>query len=433
MRQVRILLALLLALLLGACAAQEAVPQSAPEPIPTLTPGPVPTEPPSLRIVVASDWHYLSQALTDNGSLFRRIVEHGDGKLMLDIEAISEAFIEQMLDERPDAIVLTGDLSFNGEYQSLADLAGKLSRLPEAGIPVLVLPGNHDIRRSGSYRYADESREPVPNTSAEEFRALFEAFGRQQARSVDEVSGSYVWEAAAGLRLLVLDTNSASGNLFPTESLDWLARELRDAEEAGAQVISFSHQNLLVHNPMFTFGYQISNADAIAKLLAQYGVLANLSGHMHIQHYLDGPVPEILSSPLSLVPCRYGLLVWDGAGLTYETRSVDVSAWAQRHGCTEEHLLNFETYAAESFYQIYYNQIAEGLAGRELPEDAPERMARCFAEVNLAYFTGEPVDRERLAEELDFWVSVLGESFETAYLRGILEDDAPSPLRVTMR
>ncbi len=423
MKYVRLALVLCLAvLMLCACAAPGSMSEPAPASVQE-----------SVRIVVASDLHYLSQALTDNGPLFRRVVEHGDGKLMLDIEAITEAFIEQMISERPDAVVLTGDLSFNGEVRSLADLAEKLSRLQEVGIPVLVIPGNHDVRRSGAYRYSGDSCEPVPNASADDFRELYAAFGPQQALSVDALSGSYVWEATEGLRLLLLDTNSAAFNSFPSESFGWLEGELRKAQEAGAQVICFSHQNLLIHNSMFVFGYQINNADELMDLLAQYGVLANLCGHVHIQHVLDGPVPEILTSPLSLVPCRYGLLVWDGAGLTYEARSVDVSAWAQRHGRTEEQLLSFDTYAAESFYQIYYRQISEGFAGAELPDGALERMARCFADTNLAYFTGTVPERERLLTELDYWVSAAGESFETAYLRGILQDEAPDPLYVKLR
>ncbi|MBQ6215388.1 MAG: metallophosphoesterase [Oscillospiraceae bacterium] len=423
MKYIRIILGLFLALLmLCACTAPESMSDPASEPAQE-----------SVRIVVASDLHYLSQALTDNGPLFRRVVEHGDGKLMLDIEAITEAFIEQMISEHPDAVVLTGDLSFNGEVRSLADLAEKLGRLQEADVPVLVIPGNHDVRRSDAYCYSGDSYEPVPSARADDFHELYADFGPRQARSVDELSGSYVWDAAEGLRLLLLDTNSAAVNSFPSESLDWLEEELREAQEAGAQVICFSHQNLLIHNSMFVFGYQISNADAVIELLTRYGVLANMCGHMHIQHVLDGSVPEVLSSPLSLVPCRYGLLAWDNAGLTYEARSTDVSAWARRHGRTEEQLLDFDKYAEESFYQNCCRQISERYGAAELPEGALERMASCFADTNLAYFTGAAPERERLLTELDFWVSAAGESFETAYLRGILKDESPDPLYVKLR
>ena len=61
-------------------------------------------EPKELRIAIASDLHYLSQELTDNGPLFQEVVARGDGKLMLDIEAITEAFTEQMIAEHPDLV-----------------------------------------------------------------------------------------------------------------------------------------------------------------------------------------------------------------------------------------------------------------------------------------------------------------------------------------
>ena len=102
----------------------------------------------ALTIAVASDLHYLSPSLTDNGVLFQAVVSGGDGKLMLDVEAVTEAFAEQMIGERPDLLILCGDLSFNGERQSHLDLAAKLKRIEEAGVRVLVLPGNHDRRVS---------------------------------------------------------------------------------------------------------------------------------------------------------------------------------------------------------------------------------------------------------------------------------------------
>ena len=60
-------------------------------------------------------------------------------------------------------------------------------------------------------------------------------------------------------------------------------------------------------------------------------------------------------------------------------------------------------------------------------------MARCFAETNLAYFTGEALDREKLSRELKFWTETAGDSFHTVYLQSILEDDSPNPLQIEFR
>lgn len=390
------------------------------------------TDLPPLHLAVASDLHYLSQQLTDNGPLFQELVARGDGKLMLDIETVTEAFVDGMIEERPDALILSGDLSFNGEYQSHVDLIEKLRRIQDAGIPVLVLPGNHDIAVSRTFRFEGEGYERVKNTSAEEFRELYHDFGYRQALSVDNFSGSYVYEVRRDLRLIMLDTNSYITNLFPEKSLSWLEKQLKAAQKAGAGVITVSHQNILLHNNLFSSGYRIANGIELELLLKKYGVMANLSGHMHIQHFAEDGIAEVLTSPLSLVPCRWGSLTWDGEGLSYEAKSVDVAAWAEKQGLTDEHLLHFADFASESFYQNSYRQILDSYAASGLPEKTIERMARCFADTNLAYFTGESLDREKLAAELDFWVQAAGEGLETAYLRSILNDNTPSPLKIQL-
>ena len=390
-------------------------------------------EPKELRIAIASDLHYLSQELTDNGPLFQEVVARGDGKLMLDIEAITEAFTEQMIAEHPDLLILSGDLSFNGEYRSHVDLAAKLKRIESAGVRVLVLPGNHDVDVPTTIRFEGEEYARTENISAEEFRSLYGDYVCDEALSVDERSGSYVCEAGEGLRIVMLDTNSYASNSLPGQSLIWLEEQLKDAEEASSRVITVSHQNIFAHNKLFNFGYRITNADDLKALLIKYGVLAHFSGHMHIQHAATDGITEILNSPLSLVPCRYGLLRWTGDGLSYEARSVDVSAWAESRGLTDEKLLHFADYARDSFYQNSYRQILSAFSSSDYPQESVERMARCFAETNLAYFTGEALDREKLAGELDFWIETAGESFHTTYLRSILEDDAPNPLKNEFR
>ncbi len=390
-------------------------------------------EPKELRIAIASDLHYLSQELTDNGPLFQEVVARGDGKLMLDIEAITEAFTEQMIAEKPDMLILSGDLSFNGEYQSHVDLAEKLKRIEDAGVQVLVLPGNHDINISSALRFEGEEYELTESIGAEEFRRLYGDFGYDEALSLDEQSGSYVYEACEGLRIIMLDTNSYSGNFLPEQSIFWLEQQLKQAKKDKAQAITVSHQNVLPHNNLFNFGYRILNAEEIFPLLKKYGVLAHFSGHMHIQHAASDGMTEVLTSPLSLVPCRYGLLRWTRNSLSYEAKSVDVSAWAEKQGLRDEKLLHFADYARDGFYQSSYRQILSAFSSSDYPQESIERMARCFAETNLAYFTGEPIDREKLARDLEFWMETTGESFHTAYLRSILEDDALNPLQIEFR
>ncbi len=50
-----------------------------------------------LTIVHATDMHYLSPALTDNGETFMTLIEDGDGKVTHYTPQLTAVFVEEML------------------------------------------------------------------------------------------------------------------------------------------------------------------------------------------------------------------------------------------------------------------------------------------------------------------------------------------------
>ncbi len=70
-----------------------------------------------------------------------------DGELYVDNNERLRLAVERLLGEtvRPDAVVVTGDLTDLGTAEEMNIVADLLSPLP---MPVLVLPGNHDLRSS---------------------------------------------------------------------------------------------------------------------------------------------------------------------------------------------------------------------------------------------------------------------------------------------
>ena len=127
--------ALMLALLLTACAAP---PQPLPEPV-------LPAREAPLTLAVATDLHFLPERLVRDGEAFHAAWAYGDGKQINHITALTEALVDQLLADPPDGVLLTGDLTLNGEREGHLELARRLLPLRQAGIPVLVIPGNHDI------------------------------------------------------------------------------------------------------------------------------------------------------------------------------------------------------------------------------------------------------------------------------------------------
>ena len=94
--------------------------------------------------IVATDIHYLARSLTDGGSSFRYMVEHGDGKVVTYIEQIVDAFLEEVIAQKPDMLILSGDLTLDGEKKSHEELAGSRRRIrhfitapSRAGLPIM--------------------------------------------------------------------------------------------------------------------------------------------------------------------------------------------------------------------------------------------------------------------------------------------------------
>ncbi len=327
-----------------------------------------------VTVAVATDLHYLASELTDFGEFYTGLVTEADGKAMPHIEELVRAFAEEIAAGGPDALVLSGDLTFNGEKLSHERLAEILARVEAAGVPVYVIPGNHDLMNPSAARFTGDGFELVESVTAEEFAEIYAAFGYDEALSRDAGSLSYSARLAPGLRLLCVDVNASGGGWVPDGSLLWVEEELRAARAAGERVLAVSHQNLYMHNPLFLSGYVISNSAQLEELYHEYGVLANLSGHIHLQHFRTDRVPEIVTESLAVSPNRYGLLTLTPEALDYAVRSVDVPA-----------VPGFAEWSAG-----FFRDTAVGQALAELGEGETERrLAEFYAQANALYFAGE--------------------------------------------
>ena len=341
----------------------------------------------SVSIVLATDMHYISPQLADKGESFTALTWAGDGKVNLYSEELMEAFTEEMIAMKPRAVILSGDLTFNGERLSHEDLTAKLARIETAGIRVLALPGNHDLDNEAASGFSGDRRYAAKSLSADEFAALYQAFGYDDALSRDPHSLSYVSALTDHLRILMLDTNTADYPCYAgPDTLAWVRAQLEDAKAAGAQVIAVSHQNLLIHNSMFYSGVVIGNQQELLALYEEYGVKLNLSGHMHMQHVQvsQAGTVEIATSALSVAPNQYGVITLDGQTLSYAAQRTDVSAWARENHVTDQNLLAFDQYAETFFKTICVNQALRDLVNS--PE--PQSLADYYAQLNYAYFSG---------------------------------------------
>lgn len=379
------------------------------------------------KIILATDLHYQSAACQDDGEAFQTFVAESDGKVIQYLPELLEAFIDQVIAEKPSALVLSGDISMNGERINHEELAERLHRVREAGIPVLVIPGNHDINNTNASFYFGDEKSPAPSVTAEEFFEIYREYGYDQALSRDPASLSYVYALDEKNWLLMLDSsqyepkNLVEGRI-KEETLQWAREQLEAAREREIFVLPIAHHNLLPQSRMYTTQCVMENSGEVIDLLQAYELPLFLSGHLHVQrrrrHKEEPSVPdsaygieEIVTDALSIPPCQYGLLSWkEDGGLEYVTQMVDVSAWARRTGSQNPDLLDFEKWSCEYLRDLIKAQIRRQI--KNLGETAESSMAAIYASVYMDYYAGREIDKEGVVQTKGYqwWLRNLPDS-----------------------
>lgn len=386
------------------------------------------------EIMIASDIHYLAKELTDFGDAFENMSENGDGKVVPYVWEILDAFLDVVTERKPQALILSGDLSLQGEQLSHEALAQKLARAERAGVEVVVIPGNHDLNNPAAAGYQGETVIPADQTSPEEFAEIYADYGYSEAVSRDPASLSYLYELSDGTWLLMLDScqyenGNQVGGMIRSETYEWMGEWLARAWETGRNVIAVAHHNLLDESRIYEDDCTIEHSEELERLLDDWDVTLFLSGHLHVQHYRSSrscDINEIVTGSLAMAPCQYGVLKYFGPEkYDYHTEKVDVKAWAERHDNPDANLQNFDEYAEEYLRTVFYNQAYTSLQDKGKEEADVDGMADFYAFLNAYSVAGRAVEIRQ--EALDSWEYMLWQEYsrtdiKSMYLDEILED-----------
>lgn len=331
------------------------------------------------RIMVVSDLHYMAPALYEGSDLFLRVLRAGDGKITQHGEALMAALRDEAARQAPDALIVTGDLAFNGEKASHEALAEWFAGIEAEGVPVWVIPGNHDINVSTARRFDGDGWTYTPTVSPEEFRAIYREYLPPEGACAPD---SFSYPVRVDDRLWVAMTDvafyrgeSQPFGLFMAGHAAWLEDVMRQAGDA--ELITASHHSLLPHTEFSRDSYVMLGNETMLDLARKYGVRLHLSGHLHVQHMTDRDgVTDAALGAFCTWPHRYALVtLTDDGRLKYEARSLD------------EALLP-EGFMAMS--RAWFRDIAGAKAAASLPEGTAdiETLADYAARFTLAYFSG---------------------------------------------
>ncbi|MGA4957862.1 phosphodiesterase [Streptomyces lavendulocolor] len=199
------------------------------------------------------------------------------------------AYLRSMT-QRPDAVLVTGDIADHGapgEYAEAARLLGTLD------VPVLTCPGNHDERaayRKGLLGDTEGGTGPVNRL-----------------------------HHVAGHALLLCDSTvpGEDAGLLGDETLDWLARTLDGPARGVPALVAFHHPPALLHHP-YVDSLNLADADRFATVLeGRPQVRAVLTGHAHTPAATTFAGRPLLVAPGVVSTLR---LPWEsGDGVTHRT------------------------------------------------------------------------------------------------------------------
>ena len=275
---------------------------------------------PDMRFAVISDLHVYDHSLGTGGAAFHKAL-NSDRKLLLDSIDLLDYAIETISDSGVSFVIIPGDLTKDGELINHEIVAKKLQKLVNAGIPVYVVPGNHDVNNPDAVRYSEDTTIPVTNVSAEEFTRLHGEYGFNAALFRDDDSLSYVVEPVDGLWLFGLDAcryrenvpgeHAITSGKISQRTADWIAAMLQTAMNHDKAVMAFMHHGVVEHwkgQRKLHPHYLIEGYEDFGKFLASYNVRLVFTGHYHAQDITLGQFDEkyiydIETGSLVTAPC----------------------------------------------------------------------------------------------------------------------------------
>lgn len=294
-------------------------------------------------MAVASDVHYFDLSLLKKeGTAFQKYLDN-DRKLLVESGDIIDRLVEELLADKPDILLIPGDLTKDGERIGHENLIKKLDKLRNAGIKTFVIPGNHDINNPDALSFDGDKTEAVAHVTPAEFAELYKNYGYDPATIVERGPDlCYLAEPIPGLWIIGIDacdykeniTNNtpAVGGFLEKEKLDWITSKAREGKEKNKRVISMMHHGALEHFSMqatLMSEYVVKDYADVSKSFAESGLNFVFTGHFHAQDiakqtFGNSYLFDIETGSTVTYPTPYRRIKFDSEKMAIKTHHVNL-------------------------------------------------------------------------------------------------------------
>ena len=360
-------------------------------------------------IYLLADIHVMSPSLLDSNDNIAWQKDLADQRKMQDLSAVVfNQIIEQTITDHPDALLICGDLTKDGEKASHDYVIERLRKVKEAGIPVYVIPGNHDHGEKEECRkYADNTYTPAEGGYTEaQFRTAYQEFGYGEGSELYEGSLCYATELFPGLTLIGIDTDVIAH--VRSKAIKWVSQKAKEAHEQGNQVICMAHNSLIPHfygQESFMPLSVIDNHEILRDSLMNAGVKVVFTGHYHISdntRYTDSEGREIYDictgSPISY-PCDYRKLVFDDQ---FQQLKISTKSITSLEGYDD-----FPAYAKGRLQDAFQRWADNWFEEHHISELVSEAMAPSIAQAFIIHAEGNEPSNPATAETVQIFDDIL--------------------------
>ena len=262
----------------------------------------------TLKIAVMSDDHYLSPSMIRDTADYTTAL-NSDRKMFAESDAILRTMLDAVRQDKPDVLLISGDLTKDGEQECHKALAKALQQLQRdvPGLKVYVINGNHDIRNADALNFntADGKAVPATRTDPEDFKRIYDfiysdptVIATYTPPAGKEAGGlSYVARPADGYTLVVIDTgryssdNTSTGKnehetsgAISADLEQWVIEQTAAAKARGDVVLGMQHHGLVAHfdvQPTILPMYLVNDYERLSQEYADAGMSVMFTGHSH--------------------------------------------------------------------------------------------------------------------------------------------------------
>lgn len=269
----------------------------------------------AIKVVVLSDPHVMAPELLVNEGTAWTTYLNGQRKLVDYSKLLFDDMIGRIKEDmRPELVLITGDLTKDGEQVSHKYVTSKLDELRAIGIKTLVIPGNHDRGSNSDAVYYDgESTTAATVATNEWFATQYANYGYGVSSEREETTLTYACEPITGLVVIGIDSGT-DGNVSET-TLDWVVEKATAARASGKKVIAMMHHPLMPHFAgvdNFVSTAVVASYETVRNTLADAGIRVIFTGHFHTSDIakdwnadMTREIYDVNTGSLISYPCDY--------------------------------------------------------------------------------------------------------------------------------